>query len=58
MDQKDLIGPKLTESERSRPNKFKWIELDQMDRSKLECYDNVAQSGPNGLKWTKIDQKD
>lgn len=31
IDQKDLIGLKLTESDESGPNKLKWIELDQID---------------------------
>lgn len=54
IDQKDLIGPKLTELDWSGLNEPKWIELDQMDRSGLECFANVAQSAPNGLKWTEI----
>ena len=58
IDQKDLAGPKLTKLNRSGPNEPKWIELDWMDWSGLECYANVVQNGPNGLKLIKIDQKD
>lgn len=36
----------------------KWVEIDQMGRSGLQCYTNVAQNRPNGLKWTEIDQND
>ena len=39
------MDQKLTELNQSEPNEPKWIELDRMNRSGLECYANVAQNG-------------